>query len=65
VSASGRWAVLRADGRIVLVDLATGRKATVGHVPERGTAGPVLEGNRVLWAEPSGAGSRVREVVLG
>jgi dipeptidyl aminopeptidase/acylaminoacyl peptidase len=64
LSGSGRWAVARVDGRIVLMDLPTGRVATLARVPPSGTAGPVIEDRRVVWAEPAGAGSRVREIVL-
>ncbi len=68
LSLSGRLGVYRADGRIVLVDVTTGGTATLAHVPRSGeaaVAGPVIEGSRVLWAEPAGAGSRVREIRLG
>jgi Tol biopolymer transport system component len=64
VSLVGRWGVYRVGPRIRLLDVKTGRTSMLA-IAGKGAVGPVIDGNRVFWAENYGMGSRVREIVLG
>jgi hypothetical protein len=64
LSASGRYAVYGIGKGIVLIDLKSGRQRTLAGADPYLHNGPVLENDRVFWAEPYRNGSRVRELDL-